>query len=367
MAISAKTQNSIRAAYYRGGAARAVMLRTQDLPSDKGRWPDIFRGILGSPDPWGRQLDGLGTGLSSLSKVCVVGPSTNPSADVDCTVAAIGVDDPSVDFSANCGNMSFAVGPFAIESGLTTPNSDKNGLTTVRIFNTNTGKIMHSVFPTQGQEAVVRGDFSIDGVNGTGAQISLRFIEPGGSKTGRLLPTGNTIDVFESIRTTCIDASNPSCFVLASELGIVGSSSPEKLDEMDDLRVKLEAIRRQAGVKMGLAKTEDEVSIGVPKISIVSQPSASSSEDLVVRAISMGQAHNGMPITIALATAVAANIPGTVVYESRAQKESSSSVLIAHPTGQLAVDADISNDGSVKSATVYSTARRLMEGTAYWK
>lgn len=170
-------QHSLPAAYYRGGTSRAVIFKQKDLPSDRNSWPEIFRGVIGSPDPNGRQLDGLGGGISSLSKVCVVGPSSHPEADVDYTFAAVGVKDSDVDFSSNCGNMTSAIGPYAIDSGLVEAGA-KEIETTVRIHNTNTGKVIHSTFPVENGIAAAHGSFAIDGVAGTAAKIQLAFMNP---------------------------------------------------------------------------------------------------------------------------------------------------------------------------------------------
>jgi 2-methylaconitate cis-trans-isomerase PrpF len=171
-----KKQNRLPAAYYRGGTSRAIIFRREDLPKDKREWDAIFCGTIGSPDPNGRQLDGLGGGISSLSKICVVGPSTHADADVDYTFAAIGVKNLDVDFSSNCGNMTSAIGPFAVDTGIVEGKAD--GELTVRIHNTNTGKLIHSTFPVMGGEAVADGVFAIDGVAGTAAKIELAFINP---------------------------------------------------------------------------------------------------------------------------------------------------------------------------------------------
>jgi len=173
-ALSRK-QNRLPASYYRGGTSRAIIFRKQDLPDDRTAWSPIFCGAIGSPDPNGRQLDGMGGGISSLSKVCVVGPSTQAEADVDYTFAAIGVKNLDVDYSSNCGNMTSAIGPFAVDSGLV---DGVEGISTVRIHNTNTGKIIHSTFPVIEGEAASSGDFAIDGVAGTAAKIELAFINP---------------------------------------------------------------------------------------------------------------------------------------------------------------------------------------------
>lgn len=190
--IGARRQNRLPAGYYRGGTSRAIIFRQHDLPRDRKEWEPIFCGAIGSPDPNGRQrecnelpltyhssdkliVDGLGGGISSLSKICVVGPSTHPDADVDYTFAAIGVKEWDVDYSSNCGNMTGAIGPFAVDNGFV---KGMNGDTTVRIHNTNTGKIIHSTFPVVDGEAAANGSFSIDGVAGTAAKIELSFINP---------------------------------------------------------------------------------------------------------------------------------------------------------------------------------------------
>lgn len=170
-------QNRLPAAYYRGGTSRAIIFREQDLPPNRQEWAPIFCGAIGSPDPNGRQLDGMGGGISSLSKICVVGPSKHPEADVDYTFAAIGVKNTDVDYSSNCGNMASAIGPFAVDSGLVGAKED--GDVTVRIHNTNTGKIIHATFPVAQGEAAAEGSFAIDGVAGTAAKVQLAFINPG--------------------------------------------------------------------------------------------------------------------------------------------------------------------------------------------
>lgn len=175
LASTSTKQHRLSASYYRGGTSRAIIFRQQDLPADRKDWDSIFCGVIGSPDPNGRQLDGLGGGISSLSKVCVVGPTTNPEADVDYTFAAIGVKNNDVDYSSNCGNMTSAIGPFAVDTGLV---DAPKGAAMVRIHNTNTGKIIHATFPVEDGEAVADGDFSIDGVAGTAAKIELAFVDP---------------------------------------------------------------------------------------------------------------------------------------------------------------------------------------------
>lgn len=377
-------QHSLPAAYYRGGTSRAVFFKQDDLPRNRKEWDSIFRGVIGSPDPYGRQLDGLGGGISSLSKVCVVGRSTHRGADVDYTFVSLGIQNTDVDYSSNCGNMVSAVGPFAVDSRLfPLAQSDPDSISamaSVRIHNTNTGKIIHSSFPVVDGEAASSGDFSIDGVAGTAARVQLDFIHPAGSATGQLLPTGKAADSIEGIPATCIDAANPCVFVQAADLGVDGNLTPDEITAHPDLLPRLDSIRRQAGVKMGLAKTPDGVPGSVPKICLVAAPSTSNARDaeqkqtsahvdLLARALSVGQPHKAVPITVALALAAAARVPGSTVTDVVAGKDpvDGAGITIGHASGNLLVGADFAADGALTSATVFRTARRLFEGRIFWK
>lgn len=342
------------------------MFRTNDLPADKSTWDPIFVGAIGSPDPYGRQLDGLGGGISSLSKVCVVGRSTRPDADVDYTFAAIGVKNTDVDYSSNCGNMSAAVGPFAVDSRLVSV-SEGAADAVVRIHNTNTGKIIEAIFPVVDGEAAAQGDFSIDGVSGTASRVTLKFLDPEGSRTGKLFPTGKHYETIAGVRATCIDAGNPCVFVSADELGVPGDLTPQQIEDHPSLTGKLDAIRREAGVKMGLASSEDTVPGSVPKIGFVSKPSDSSSDTLTIRAMSVGQPHKAVPVTVAMAAAAAANVPGTTVADCSTAGPDGSQVTIRHASGTLDVAAEFDEGGGLRASTVFRTARRLMDGTVYWK
>ncbi|KAJ5918928.1 hypothetical protein N7454_010072 [Penicillium verhagenii] len=373
-------QHALPAAYYRGGTSRAIFFKQNDLPHDTKDWDSIFRGAIGSPDPYGRQLDGLGGGISSLSKVCVVGKSTHPDADVDYTFASLGVKNTDVDYSGNCGNMSSAVGPFAVDSRLFPLSKENLDMASVRIHNTNTGKIIHATFPIVDGEAASTGNFSIDGVAGTAARIQLDFINPAGSVTGKLLPTGQAIDTFDGIPVTCIDAANPCVFVKASDLGVDGNLTPDEINAQPDLLPRLDSIRRQAGVKMGLAETPMAVTGSIPKICLVSAPSVSDPRDveqkqtygdvdLLARALSVGQPHKAVPITVALALAAAARVFGSTVALCIAGKDpiDGAGITIGHASGNLLVGANFDADGALASATVFRTARRLFEGRVFWK
>lgn len=368
-------QNRLPASYYRGGTSRAVIFNQRDLPTSREQWIPIFRSVIGSPDPNGRQLDGLGGGISSLSKVCVVGKPTHPEADVDYTFAAIGVKDDEVDFSSNCGNMTSAIGPFAVDSGMI---EVEDGQTTVRIHNTNTGKIIHARFGVSEGEAVTAGDFAIDGVAGTAAKVELAFLNPAGSKTGTLLPTGNVTDKLDNVRVTCIDAGNPCVFVQARDLDVDGTILPDAMDTHPTLLAKLDTIRRLASVAMGLSKDEKSATGSIPKIAIVSPPATHqllSGEqigrgaiDIVVRALSVGQPHRAVPITVAMACAAAAHVEGSVLQQVVAtQRADQSGITLGHSSGKILVGSTFDKDGKLTEAKVFRTARRIMDGLVYWK
>lgn len=360
-------QHRLRAAYYRGGTSKAVVFRPDDLPGDRSEWAAIFTGVLGSPDRYGRQLDGMGGGISSVSKICVVGPSPRSDADVDYTFAAVGVKDDEVDYSGNCGNMSSAVGPFAVNSKICRIPSTAT-VAKVRIHNTNTGKIIHATFPVDDGEAAASGDFSIDGVSGTAAGVQLDFIDPAGAKTGKLLPTGNAVDEFDGILATCVDVGNPNCFVRAKDLQVDGGLSADEIEQHPDLLQRLEPIRRQAAVKMGVAESIEKVPGSIPKICMVSEASSADKFDVRLRAISVGQPHKAVPITVALSTAAAANIPGSVVKQCTSRdRVDPAGITVGHASGKLMVGAKFDDTGHLNYGTVFRTASRLMEGTVFWK
>ncbi|TVY40380.1 3-methylitaconate isomerase [Lachnellula subtilissima] len=372
-----RRQNRLPASYYRGGTSRAIIFSASSLPSNHTLWPPIFLSILGSPDPHGRQLDGLGGGISSLSKICIVGPSPHPAADVDYTFAAIGIRDSEVDFSSNCGNMTSAIGPFAVDNGMVDVGDGESDVT-VRIRNTNTGKFIHARFAVVNGEAAAGGGFEIDGVVGKGGKVQLSFIDPAGSKTGKLLPTGNVVDVFDGVRATCIDAGNPCVFVQAEDMDIEGMILPDEIDASLPLLSKLDSIRRKAAVAMGLCQDEASAPGSIPKIAMVSRPKTHTllsgetieqeKVDLVVRALSVGQPHRAVPITVAMAIAAAANLEGSTVQgKVSSERVDPDGITLGHPSGKLMVGAKFDEKGHLLQADVFRTARRLMDGLVYWK
>ena len=359
------TQRRIRAVYMRGGTSRCLVFHASDLPGAGAERDRVLLAALGSPDPYGRQLDGLGGGISSLSKACIISPPSSPGADVDYTFAQVEVTNPRVDYTGNCGNCSSAVGPFAIDERLVPAVEDE---TRVRIHNTNTKKLIVAHVPVEDGEAAVRGDFELAGVAGRGARIALDFVEPGGAGTGRLLPTGRPRDVVGGVEVSCVDATNPVVFVRARDLGVTGTETPPAVDADHDLAARLEKLRVEAAALMGMAE-----SAAVPKIAFVAPPIETialdglrypaDAADVVGRAISMGNCHRAFPLTVAMCLAVAARIDGTLVHE--AARKHPGDVRLAHPSGVLPLDAAVTlRHGApwAERVTVYRSARRLMEG-----
>jgi 2-methylaconitate cis-trans-isomerase PrpF len=368
--------HSLRAVFMRGGTSKALMLHRRDLPEQQERWAPIFLAAMGTPDPNGRQLDGMGGGISSLSKVCVVGPPTHPQADVDYTFAQIGIEHATVDYGGNCGNMSAAVGPFAVDEGLVGPLAD--GPATVRIYNTNTRKLIVARFVIEGGRAAVRGPLAIDGVSGSGSPICLEFRDLVGARTGRLLPSGEPLHSLflpggRSVRASLLDAANPCVFVAAPDLGLIGNESPEDIAVNHALMADLEALRRQASTLMGLAPNLEAAaaSRSVPFVGLVAPPCAwrtqsginrsAAEADIAVRMLSSGQPHRAIPITSALCVAVACRTPGTL--PAQLCGSATGRLRIGHPSGTLIVEAQEDPDeGRVVHASVYRTARRLFQG-----
>jgi 2-methylaconitate cis-trans-isomerase PrpF len=373
-------QLKIPAVFMRGGTSNAVVFNAKDLPRDRAQWDEIFLAAIGSPDPYGRQLDGMGGGVSSLSKVCVVGPSSRPDADIDYTFAQVQVKEAKVEYGANCGNMSSAMGPFAVDEGLLKV-SGREAL--VRVHNTNTKKIIWSRFPLDDGVSAVDGDLAIPGVAGTGAPVKLEFREPGGATTGKLLPTGNVADVLDvpgvgKIRVSMVDAANACVFVRAADLGIKGTELPDAIDANPELLKKLSAIRIAASVAMGVTKTPEEAArrAAVPFVGFISGPQDAKTltgailnatgMDLTGRMMSNGQPHRALPLTCTLCMAVAARLEGSVVHQAtRPADNPEAEIRIAMPSGVLTVAATVRKlEGQwyAEQGAFYRTQRRMFEG-----
>ncbi|MGD1888460.1 MAG: 2-methylaconitate cis-trans isomerase PrpF family protein [Cohaesibacteraceae bacterium] len=374
----------IRAAFYRGGTSKAVVFNAADLPTGQHIRDRLFLHVLGSPDPYCRQLDGMGGGLSSLSKVVIVAPSRHPEADVDYTFVQIAVDAPVADYVSTCGNMSSAIGPFALRERLVKADGDR---ATVRILNTNTNKIYLATFSVKDGAAIEDGDFEIPGVSGSGAMVELNFLDPGGASTGSLLPTGSpltthTVEGVGDVPLSFVDAANPVAFVKASDLDCTGAEDPMDLDANSDVMAKLDAIRRVAGGAAGLADTPGDVPMSNPKVALVAPPApftaldgrhyAAEDADVSVRLISMGNTHRAITLPGGMCTAVAAQIPGTLIHaivanrHSKNEQDDNKVLRIANPSGVLPVAAEVQQSGNgphAVSATTFRTQRLIMEGS----
>ncbi|WP_163849163.1 PrpF domain-containing protein [Pseudooceanicola aestuarii] len=375
------SQIAIPAAFIRGGTSKALVLQRRDLPRDETAWPALFAAMLGSPDPNMRQLNGMGGGISSLSKVCIIGPATRPDADIDYTFAQVGVVDNTVDFTGNCGNMSSAMGPYAYEAGLV--DGPRDGEARVRIHNTNSGKVIAARFAVADGLAVVDGALEIPGVHGTGAPVALDFLDPTDTAGHGALPTGAASDSLtlsdgRQVQVTMIDAAVPSVFVAAAEVGGDTGAHPADIDADRALMDRLEEIRSRASVAMGLTADPDaaRARIATPKVAMVG-PAAdyadlsghahgAAGHDLQIRMISAGQAHRAVPVTGALALACAGAIPGTVVAAQLAAGVDPLALRIGTPSGIVSVGASRAADsGAITAARILRTQRRLMDGRVY--
>ncbi len=363
----------------RGGTSKGLMFKASDLPVDTARWDAIFCAAMGSPDPNGRQLNGMGGGLSSVSKVCVIGRPSRADADIDYTFAQVPIKDARVDMDGNCGNMSSAVGPFAVDERIVFA---ADGPVTLRIHNTNTRKIIHSTFEVRDGRAVESGMLAIPGVAGTGAPIRLDFLEPGGAITGKLLPTGDVVEELDvpgvgAIDVSLVDAANACVFVRAESLGLTGTEAPEQIERDTRLMEALLAIRMHASVVMGIAPDlhAARAKITTPSIGIVASPAAwlsldggelaAEAADLSVRMISSNQAHRALPLTASVCIAVAAALPGSLVH-AVARQPHGGPLRLGMPSGVLNVSAEVRNDADgwyAQCGSFYRTARRLFEGS----
>ncbi|HEY9460304.1 MAG TPA: PrpF domain-containing protein [Paralcaligenes sp.] len=371
----------LRAVFMRGGTSKGLILHSRDLPSRREQWDSLFLALMGSPDIHGRQLNGMGGGISSLSKVCIVGPSTRPDADVDYTFAQVMVNEARVDYSGNCGNMSSAIGPFAIDEKLVKAT---DGDVLVRIHNTNTSKVIHAVFPVKNGRACVGGDLEIPGVSGKGAKVRLEFLDPGGATTGTLLPTGHEAQLLDvpglgKINVSMVDAANACVFVNAQDLGLAGTELPAILNERPDVLKKLNDIRIHASVAMGITPDLEQARAKrvVPFVGFVSPPQTATTLsgatiraediDLTARMISSGQPHMALQLTASLCLAVAAEIKGTVVSKA-ARAATDGTLRIGMPSGILTVGAEVDFEGqqwNARRGYFYRTARRLFDGHVY--
>ncbi len=370
----------IPAVYMRGGTSKGVYLMAGDLPEDPATRDKVILDIYGSPDI--RQINGMGGADPLTSKVALLALSTRPGVDIDYTFGYVGIKEAVVDYDGNCGNISSGVGVYAIRQGLV---DAVEPVTKVVIFNTNTNKIIEALIPVKDGDVVFDGDYAIAGVPGHGAKIVMNFPNSAGSKTGRLLPTGNVRDTMRlkdgrSVQVSLVDAANPSVFVSAADIGLTGKELPVDCDTNPQILEVMEEIRTKAGVMMGLAATVEQVGPAVPKIAFVAPAQdyptsdgkliTAGEVDFVARTKAMAEMHKTYAVTGGICIATAAMIEGTVVSEAcTPEAKSKGEVRIGHPSGVLEVFVDVRNPAdtgwTLLQAGVCRTARPIMDGEVY--
>ena len=379
-------QMEVRATYMRGGSSKGVFFEAGDLPADAARRDALLMRVIGSPDPYGKQTDGMGAATSSTSKVVLVSRSTRADCDVDYLFGQVDIEQPRIDWTGNCGNLTTAVGPFAIARGLV--NAPADGVAVVRIWQANIGKVIAAHVPMAGGTVQELGDFELDGVAFPAAQVRLDFLAPGGdgsSAEESLLPTGRVVDVLSvdgvgRFDVTYINAGNPTIFLRASDLGLTGKELQPEVNGDAALLARIEAVRAAGAVAMGLATTAAQATAtrpGTPKIAWVAPPAdyvASSGKavpaqalDLLVRIVSMGKLHHAITGTGAVAVGAAAAVEGSIVAQAlRPGVVAGQDVRMGHTSGALAVGAKAEHTRErgwvISQVSLSRSARRLMEG-----
>ncbi|MCW0365454.1 2-methyl-aconitate isomerase [Xanthomonas sacchari] len=382
-------QLRIPATYMRGGTSKGVFFRLQDLPAaaqTPGSARDaLLQRVIGSPDPYAKQIDGMGGATSSTSKAVIVAPSTRPDHDVDYLFGQVAIERAFVDWSGNCGNLSAAVGPFAIAAGLVDPaRIPRDGVATVRIWQANIGKTIVAQVPMTDGAVQETGDFELDGVTFPAAEIALEFLDPAADEDGAggaMFPTGNLVDTLEvpgvgSFQATLINAGIPTIFLEAQALGYLGTELQDAINGDAQALQRFETIRAYGALRMGLIATLDDAVTRqhTPKVAFVAPPAdytassgkpvAAADIDLLVRAMSMGKLHHAMMGTAAVAIGTAAAIPGTLVNRAAGGGERTA-VRFGHPSGTLRVGAEarqVDGQWTVTKALMSRSARVLMEG-----
>ena len=382
-------QIKVPATYMRGGTSKGVFFRLQDLPKDAqvpGAARDAFlMRVIGSPDPYGKQTDGMGAATSSTSKTVILSTSTRPDHDIDYLFGQVSIDKPFIDWSGNCGNLSSAVGPFAISNGLIDASRiPKNGIVTVRVWQANIGKTIIAHVPMTNGAVQETGDFELDGVTFPAAEVQLEFMDPAAEEEGAggsMFPTGNLIDDLEvpgigTLKATMINAGIPTIFVDAAAVGCTGTELQEDINGDPEKLAMFEKIRAYGSLRMGLIKHLDEAAKRqhTPKVAFVAKPAdyisssgkavAASDVNVLVRALSMGKLHHAMMGTVAVSISAAAAIPGTTVNLA-AGGGKRDAVRFGHPSGALRVGAEatmVDGERKVTKAIMSRSARVLMEG-----
>ncbi len=382
-------QIKIPATYMRGGTSKGVFFRLQDLPeaaqvAGAARDALLLR-VIGSPDPYGKQIDGMGGATSSTSKTVILSKSSKPDHDVDYLFGQVAIDQAFVDWSGNCGNLSAAVGPFAINGGLVDPaRIPHNGVAAIRIWQANIGKTIIAHVPISNGQVQETGDFELDGVTFPAAEVALEFMDPAAEEeggAGAMFPTGNLVDDLDvpgvgTLKATMINAGIPTIFVNADAIGYTGKELQDAINGDAKALAMFETIRAHGALRMGLIQHIDQAATRqhTPKVAFVAPPGdyvASSGKciaaggiDLLVRALSMGKLHHAMMGTAAVAIGTAAAIPGTLVNLAAGGGQRNA-VRFGHPSGTLRVGAEatqVDGDWSVTKAIMSRSARVLMEG-----
>lgn len=373
---------SFKTVFMRGGTSKGCMFKREDLPEDQSQWDSIFLQAMGDPDP--KQIDGLGGTVSSNNKIVIVWKSEEADVDVEYLVGQVIVGKSQVDYKSNCGNMTAAVGPFAVEEGMVEVHEP---VTTVRMLNRNTDKYINVEVPCEDGTFAKDGDCHIAGVDGTAAELKVNFLNPAGAKTGKLLPTGNRLDVLEipgfgKIEASILDVSNPMVLVRAEDIGMTGTELPEEVNQNKEVCDLLEKIRGTACCMMGFAKDLEDAtanSPAVPKVGFFTKPSSftdiggeeihAEEMDICARVISVFKCHKACPLTSASSISVAAGLEGTLLHKTLGMPSNpNGSVRIGHPSGVMTMYPDIEEaqgELNLKGVAVQRTARRIMDGTVY--
>ena len=387
--MSHAPQIKVPATYIRGGTSKGVFFHLQDLPKaaqvpGPARDALLLR-VIGSPDPYGKQTDGMGAATSSTSKTVILSKSTRPDHDIDYLFGQVSIDKPFVDWSGNCGNLTSAVGPYGISNGLVdAARIPKNGIATIRIWQANIGKTIIAHVPMRDGAVQETGDFELDGVTFPAAEVQLEFMDPAADEDdggGAMFPTGNLVDDLEvpgvgTFKATMINAGIPTIFVNAADIGYKGTELQDDINSDPKALAMFETIRAYGAVRMGLIKHIDEAATRqhTPKVAFVAKPAdyvassgkAISAKDtnVLVRAMSMGKLHHAMMGTAAVAIGTAAAIPGTLVNLAAGGGDLQA-VRFGHPSGTLRVGAQatqVKGEWTVTKAIMSRSARVLMEG-----
>ena len=372
-----------RTVYMRGGTSKGCLFHREDLPADPKAWDEIFLQVMGNPDP--KQMDGMGGTVSSNNKIVVIWKSKEPNVDIEYLVGQVIVGKKQVDYKSNCGNMTAAVPAYAVEEEMV-PIVEP--ITTVRMLNKNTDKYINVTVPIDPKTHTFAqdGDCHIAGIDGTAAELKVNFLDPAGAKTGKLLPTGKSLDVLEvdgkQIEATILDVSNPLVLVRAEDVGLKGTELPAAVDANKEASDLLEKVRGTAAVMMGFAKDLDDAkanSPAVPKVGCFTAPVSytdiagnqveASQMDLCARVISVFKCHKACPLTAASSIAVAGFVKWSIIQRTLgAPKAGQDSIRLGHPSGVMTVYPDLEEkEGSlqVKGVAVQRTARRIMDGYVY--